>query len=133
MGRFVKGWAAAALCCLALGTPAKAHDLIAAYYALLADVDLSNSSGVPLSHFCDVLQQDRANVHRFGRAHELDDGDPLFHDPQLRGLIAPMCRAAGGFPVLADGLRQFGSKYVYVQIYGHGQQMSDIVVSEGAG
>ncbi|MEM8654768.1 MAG: hypothetical protein AAGF36_08475 [Pseudomonadota bacterium] len=122
-----------ALCVLSLGTPAKAHDLIAAYHAVLADVDLLNSSGAPLVHFCDVLQQDRVNVHRFGRAHELDDGDPLFGDAELRALIAPMCRAAGGFPVLADGLRRFGSKYVYVQIYGHERQMSDIVVSEGAG
>lgn len=100
---------------------------------MLIGADLRNSRGVPLGDFCAVVQQDRANVHRFGIRHELDDLDPIFHDRAARARIAATCRLAPGSEYLPSSLAQYGSKYIWVRVYGANGMPSLVLVSEGAG
>ena len=122
--------AAAALCCAA---PAQSQQLLAEYYTVITGADLSNSRGVPLGDFCAVVQQDRANVHRFGIRHDGDQWDPIFQDKAKRARIATTCALAQGSEYLPSSLAQYGSKYIWVRVYGSGGWPTLVLVSEGAG
>lgn len=85
--------------CIALAatlttTTASAADILASYYTALGPQDYFNSSGAPLGSFAGVLQQDRANYHRFGRADPSDESDPYFSNREMRAAI-PALFAAG--------------------------------------
>ena len=133
MQTFPRRAATAALCLFSLTAPLQAQQVIAEYYALLVGADLSNSQGVPLTDFCAVVQQDRANVHRFGIVHDGDQGDPIFHNRNARARIASTCRLAPGSEYLPSSLAQYGSKYIWVRVYGSGGMPTLVLVSEGAG
>ena len=60
---------------------------LGAYYAEIGNEDRFNSSGAPLRNLGAILQQDRANFHRFGIRHGGDDSDPFFGNPQIRAAI----------------------------------------------
>jgi hypothetical protein len=83
--------ALAALCfCLAAitsTTPSAAddNDVLASYVARLSANDHLNSRGGKLTTVQQVLHQDRANYHRFGKADPEDESDPLFTTPDDRG------------------------------------------------
>ncbi len=51
---------------------------LASYYATIGREDFYNSSGSPLRDVGAVVQQDRANFHRFGLRHSGDETDPYF-------------------------------------------------------
>ena len=123
-------------CALALclcSAPATAQQLMTSYYTLLTGADLSNSRGVPLGDFCAVVQQDRANYHRFGIRHDMDQPDPIFHMPDMRARISATCALAAGSEYLPASLAQYGSKFVLVRVYGVGGVPSLVLVAEGAG
>jgi len=83
--------------CLLLVAPvARAQTMIAEYYTLIGPADFSNSSGVRLGDFGAILQQDRANFHRFGRRDDLDEWDPIFGDPAQRARIPQLWQIAPG-------------------------------------
>ncbi len=113
--------------------PSNAQQIIAEYYTMLVDADLSNSRGVPLGNFCAVVQQDRANYHRFGIRHDGDDWDPIFADRVARARIATTCQLAAGSEYLPSSLAQYGSKYVHVRVFGSGGIPTLVLVAEGAG
>lgn len=50
--------------------------------------DRTNSRGVPLSTALAIIQQDRANLHRFGRAGPIDEYDPVFANQEARMSIS---------------------------------------------
>ncbi|MEX0310208.1 MAG: hypothetical protein AB3N17_08155 [Tateyamaria sp.] len=130
--RLLLASALTSLCLLAM--PASAQDsLFVEYYTSLMDVDLVNSKGVPLGDTCAVLQQDRANVHRFGRAHAGDGVDPVFGNKTMRGRLAALCRDAGGFPFVMDSIRQYGGFYALVRVYQNQGQLTRIEVFQAAG
>ncbi|MEM6758395.1 MAG: hypothetical protein AAF601_02845 [Pseudomonadota bacterium] len=123
-------WTAATLL---VPSQVNAQQLIAEYYAILTGPDLSNSRGVPLGSFCAVVQQDRANYHRFGIRQDGDDWDPIFADRAARATISTNCQLAAGSEYVPASLAQYGSKYVRVQVYGAGGVPTLILVGEGAG
>jgi hypothetical protein len=51
---------------------------IGTYMALIGPEDLTNSSGARLTDAGAIIAQDRANFHRFGIRHALDESDPWF-------------------------------------------------------
>lgn len=71
-----------------------AQETVASYYAALGPQDFQNSRGDRLTDFGAVLQQDRANYHRFGQRDRYDEGDPVFGNPEARSRI-PALFAAG--------------------------------------
>lgn len=69
------------------GGAAAAQAIVDAYYAELSRQDMFNSSGMRLGDLGAILQQDRANVHRFGRRDAGDEMDPYFDNRDLRAQI----------------------------------------------
>lgn len=68
-------------------------DQLAYYVAQIGPEDMRNSSGTPIRTLGGVLQQDRANYHRFGIRHARDSGDPIFASRSLRAQIPAMVEA----------------------------------------
>ena len=58
-----------------LAGPAASQDTMVEYFTLLGPADAFNSRVVPLNDLCDIVQQDRANWHRFGNREQYDGGD----------------------------------------------------------
>lgn len=65
---------------------------LVSYTALIAKRDLFNSKGTRLSNFAAVLQQDRANLHKSGRADVSggwrDENDTYFTTPKRRRFLS---------------------------------------------
>ncbi|MCU4652316.1 hypothetical protein N8I71_05710 [Roseibacterium sp. SDUM158016] len=113
--------------------PARAQQLIGEYFALLSPVDFYNSNGVRLRDFGAILQQDRANFHRFGRRDDLDQWDPVFGDAGQRARIPGIWSVVQGSEYIPGAVLSGQTRYVWVRIYGFGTVPSYILVSEGAG
>lgn len=113
--------------------PAAAQQLIGSYHALLGPQDHVNSNGVRLTDFGAILQQDRANFHRFGRADGLDQWDPVFADPAQRARIPSIWTLGPSGSGLPAFVSSGNTSYVYVEIYGTGGVPQYIVVHQGAG
>lgn len=74
---------------------ASAEPNLAAYYTTLGKEDFYNSKGAPLKSVGAVIQQDRANFHRFGLRHAEDETDPYFSNQAMRTMIPDLVRAGG--------------------------------------
>ncbi len=121
--------------CLALATPgpALAQALLGEYFTFIDYADMVNSRGTRLTTFCAMVQQDRANMHTFNRAHELEDWDPWFKTAEARSRISSDCRIGEGaeyIPPYALGGEEI---YIRVRVFGHGNAPQFVVVEEGAG
>lgn len=111
-----------------------AQELMVDYFTMLSRNDLYNSNGVQLGDFAAMLQQDRANYHRFGRADQLDQGDWLFLERGARAQIpALFANGPGVAPYIRNNALSGQGAYVYVQVFGSNGVPRYIVVSEGAG
>jgi hypothetical protein len=113
--------------------PATAQDLIAEYFALIGPQDMVNSSGERLRDWCAMIQQDRANYHRFGLRDEQDQGDPIFASREARAAIAGRCEIMANSRYVVDRLQSGERNYVWVRVYGSGGRPQVVLVSEGAG
>ena len=60
------------------------------YYTTLSPHDTYNSRGAPLNDVCAIVQQDRANVHRFGNP-DRETPDSFFTNTERRAMIAGKC------------------------------------------
>lgn len=82
---------------ITLVTPhvAAAEPNLASYYANIAREDFYNSRGAPIKDVGAVVQQDRANFHRFGVRQSGDESDPYFGDRAMRARIPELVRAGG--------------------------------------
>lgn len=118
---------------LTLPFAAQAQQLIGSYFASLGPQDHFNSSGTRLTDFGAILQQDRANFHRFQRPEAFDDYDPIFANATQRARIPSIWTlgpGASGIPAFVTSGETF---YVYVEIYGSGGVPQYMIVSHGAG
>lgn len=66
---------------------------LGSYVAYLGPNDHFNSSGVRLTEPWQIVQQDRANVHRFGKVDEGDMSDPWFGSADMRAKIQSLTSA----------------------------------------
>ena len=114
-------------------SPSVAQELIAEYYTSLGVEDMRNSQGQRLGDFCAVVQQDRANFHRFGIRHDGDQSDPIFASREMRARIAGRCRIMPGSEYLPEWVLTGRSRYIWVRVYGIGGQPTELLISEGAG
>lgn len=122
----------AATVCLA--GPATAQDWTYLYATTLGQQDFYNSSGTRLTDVCVVVQQDRANFHRFGRRDPGDSGDPYFGDRDARARIPGMCRLSQGYDYIRRDVANGVPRYVAVlgRFDGNGRLVA-LLVTEGAG
>lgn len=126
-------FAAALALSLAAVTPAAAQDLLGGYFAFIGYEDMHSSKGVRLQDFCGILQQDRANYHKFGIRQQYDEGDPWFTTLAARQKIAADCRIGAGSEYIPGAVLRGEERYVRVQVYGWGGVPAFVIVHEGAG
>lgn len=120
--------------CLMLAAPAaQAQSLIAQYYTVIGPGDFYNSAGARLTDFGAILQQDRANLHRFGKPDAQDGWDPVFGDAANRGRIPQIWQTAPGAEYIVDWVLSGQPRFLLIQVYGYGTTPQVIVVSDGAG
>ncbi len=89
-------------------------DFLGAYNTAITPQDTRSSSGARLSSVAAIIQQDRANYHRFGRADGPDQYDDMFLSAESRALI-PRWMSPVPRP-LATAIRR-GDAYINVQVY----------------
>lgn len=119
----------------ALSSPVVAQEWrqFAYYVAYIGPEDMRNSSGQPVTSLGGVLQQDRANFHRFGIRHPQDDSDPVFADRGFRALIPQMVNAGGNAGGTLAQMARYGQPFlVGVFVCGYGATPSVIYLA-GAG
>ncbi|SMY07914.1 hypothetical protein [Flavimaricola marinus] len=120
------------LAALTLACAAAAQSVMGEYHAVISPQDMVNSQGQRLGHFCAMVQQDRANYHRFGRRDPTDEGDPVFSDRTLRGRIVNTCELTGAAGIMADQAMRGTTVFIRVRILNDGGQMR-VLVGEWAG
>lgn len=118
---------------LLASAPSRAQELIAEYYALIGAEDMYNSRGERLGDFCSVVQQDRANYHRFGIRQDSDTSDPIFHSREARAMILGRCRIVQGSEYIPTVVLDGQTRFIWVRVYGHGGIPTEIWIAEGAG
>lgn len=103
----------------AIAAPAQAiacnGGLITQYNAEISRQDIRNSSGTRLTSLGTILQQDRANVHRFGRADNGDGHDDFFGSAENRALIPRWLHDVE--PSAAARIRAGAGGYITVEVY----------------
>lgn len=124
MGRI----SALAVCFALLAQAAQAQQLIAGYYTTIGPNDLFNSGGARLTSLGQILQQDRANLHRFGRPDPFDQSDPVFADQALRARIPDLYAAGPGEDLIERIVLQGNALEVFVQLCGNAGSIRYLVV-----
>lgn len=69
-------------------------DEVMVYDTRISEEDIYNSSGKKLTTIAEIIQQDRANVHKFGNP-DGDYPDDVFGDPNRRAEIPEFIKRAG--------------------------------------
>jgi hypothetical protein len=118
----------AGLSCAILSSAASAqqYGTVAQFSAMISASDYFNSSGARVTGVGPVLQQDRANVHRFGIVNSGDDIDWLFRDSATRARI-PALYANGGGSEQVDRMIARGETFtVTVLVCGYGNNPTSL-------
>ncbi|GGX47698.1 hypothetical protein GCM10007385_14360 [Tateyamaria omphalii] len=124
---------AAALFGLGLtGAPTSAQQFTFEYYAVLSPQDTYNSRGQPLNDVCGIVQQDRANVHKFGKRDSADTVDLFFTTPERRAMITGRCEYDPSYHTVERIRTQFIG-YVRVLVFGSGNTVTRVQIFEAAG
>lgn len=114
-----------------LASQSAAQDLrqMAYYRAEIGSEDFRSSRGARLTDFGAVLQQDRANVHRFGIRHAGDDIDPVFGDRAQRARLPELYRQHGRAPGFEDMVRRGEPFRLSVFVCGYGDNIAFIALA----
>ena len=103
--------------------PAAAQNYFGSYTAWIGGQDLYNSNGQRLTEAWQIVRQDRANVHRFGRVDPGDAGDPWFADANARAALE-QALINGGIDPASRAMILQGGVWVQVDVYGWGSQIT---------
>lgn len=106
------------------------QQLIESYGAYIGEDDLYNSKGARLTQAWQIIRQDRANFHRFGRIQPGDEGDSFFGEIENRTALETMLRRGS---MSMETAQKIGSGYVqiFVDLYGSQNRIAYIDVSIG--
>jgi hypothetical protein len=102
--------------------------LLDQYVAYVGPQDLFNSSGQRLTKPWQIVRQDRANFHLFGRGDRLDGPDAFFGLAENRERLEYMLRS-GHISQQAARDIVVGGVLVHVQIYGRGTTGRSVHIS----
>lgn len=103
---------------LGLSTAAQAQIvMVDSYCTLISAGDRVSSSGAALNDVGTILQQDRANFHRFGKADAEDEADTTFATPEGRERL-PQMAASGFIPEDVANAILHDEPNICVEIYG---------------
>jgi hypothetical protein len=109
-------------------SPAFAQEIIEEYRAYISDNDLHNSSGDRLTKPWEIIRQDRANYHKFGRADADDYYDSFFALETNREIVERMLQR-GRIEQTAGRDIVDGDVFVRVRIYGRGSRGEIVTVT----
>jgi hypothetical protein len=115
---------AAGVMLAALSGAAKADALLGSYVARLSHKDHQASDGYQLDSAAQVIRQDRANWHKFGRGDRQDQDDPWFDTNESRDRLQRMLERPG---VLDGGMKREilnGTPLIQVDVYTHSVAVS---------
>jgi len=107
---------------------AQGYTELGGYWAMIGPEDMYNSRGVRLTDLGAVLQQDRANFHRFGIRHQGDESDPVFFDRAARSRLPGLYQRSARIPELESMVRAGQPFRVFVFICGSGGRPTNIAV-----
>lgn len=109
---------AAILLALAFGSasPAEAQKLIESYVAHLSARDHRASDGYKLSSVAEILRQDRANFHKFGKRDADDESDTFFRTASGRDAMEHLVKV-GDIPRDVERAILRGTPHVVVSLY----------------
>ena len=74
---------------------AQADQLLGAYVARISDTDHHASDGYRLDTAAQMVRQDRANWHKFGRGDAEDEDDPWFDSTEARARFERLLGKSG--------------------------------------
>ena len=114
-----------------LPVTATAESLMFEYFTTLSARDTYNSRGAPLNDVCAIVQQDRANVHKFGNP-DRDTPDGFFTTPDRRAMITGKCDYDRIHHTVAR-IRNQVIGFVLVRVYGAGGVVTRVQIFEAAG
>jgi hypothetical protein len=110
--------AAALALVLAAGTaPAAADEFLGAYQSRLSRQDHVASDGYPLDNAAQVVRQDRANVHKFGKVDADDEYDPWFAGAKARARLQTLLEKRGAIDESTRRAIMAGQPLVQVDVY----------------
>lgn len=110
-------------------TLAQEYESVGSYRTTLGASDMQNSSGLRLTDFCAIVQQDRANYHRFGIRDPGDQGDPHFANRSNRSKIAGNCTFANRDAAMVRDIENGIPRRVSVDIQGWGNRVDFVFVA----
>ena len=125
-----------ALCGISVSSAdtAGAQELIGSYQTTIGEHDQFNSSGKRLRDFCAIIQQDRANFHKFNLRDQSDESDRFFTTLEARAIIGGNCRAGGlNASYLREGIIAHAGGTVFVEVYGQEGRITGVIVYDVGG
>jgi hypothetical protein len=102
---------------LTASLPAAADTLLGSYVARLSDNDHYASDGYKLDTAAQVVRQDRANWHRFGRGDAEDDDDQWFGTADARARLERHLNQSGAMTQAVRREIMSGEPIVKVTVY----------------
>jgi len=108
---------AAALSVATMATTAQADEFLGSYTARISAQDHQASDGYPLDSAAQMVRQDRANWHRFGRGDAEDEDDPWFTSNAKRQRFEQLLRKSGAISSSVRSAIVNGEPVVKVEVY----------------
>lgn len=96
---------------------AQADQLLGSYIARISDNDHFASDGYPLDTAAQMVRQDRANWHKFGRGDAEDMDDPWFGSTSARARLERMLNQSGAMSQATRRAIANGEPVVEVQVF----------------
>jgi hypothetical protein len=117
MNRFFVIVFAGLLAVLAGATAASADQYLGSYQARISDQDHHASDGYALDTAAQMVRQDRANWHKFGRGDAEDQDDPWFGSTAARARLERMLGQPGAMSGSVRNAIANGEPVVEVEVY----------------
>jgi hypothetical protein len=97
--------------------PALADQYLGSYVARISDRDHHASDGYELGSAAQMVRQDRAYWHKFGRGDRGDEGDPWFRTNAQRERLQAMLERRGAIGTAANRAIINGEPLIQVDVY----------------
>ncbi|MBD0416062.1 hypothetical protein [Oryzicola mucosus] len=96
---------------------ARADEFLGSYVARISAKDHVASDGYPLDSAAQMVRQDRANWHRFGRGDREDQDDPWFGSANARTRFERLLQQPGAMSAATKRAITRGQPVVEVRVY----------------
>ncbi len=102
---------------VAVAAPAVADEFLGSYVARITQDDKHASDGYPLDTAAQMVRQDRASWHKFGRGDAEDEGDSWFGSTEARARLERMLNRGGAMNQATRRAIMRGQPVIRVDVY----------------